>query len=152
MAQTFVENKTCGVCGADVRPNALFCYNCGGAVAVETKPEKKPPEKRFAPEVKKEEIKKEPEQTVVIEESKLTPIVEDAGIKESKNSKNLETKPKPELKSAASLRRKSKSLERKTVEVVWEEHENAPNVWFISVTVGLTIVAAVILFLAMYLK
>jgi hypothetical protein len=147
MAQTFVENKTCGICGADVRPNALFCYNCGGAVTVETKSEEKPPEKPFAPEVKKE-----PEQTVVIEESKLTPIVEDAGIKESKNSKNLETERKPELKSAASLRRKSKSLERKTVEVVWEEHENAPNVWFISVAVGLTIVAAGILFVAMYLK
>lgn len=152
MAQTFVENKTCGVCGADIRPNALFCYNCGGAVTIETKPEEKSPEKPFVYKVKKEKVKKEPEPTVVIEETEQTRIVEAAEIKESKNGKNLESKQKSELKSAASLRRKPKTLKRKTVEVVWQEHENAPNVWFISVAVVLTIIAALLLFLAMYLK
>ncbi|HXG83831.1 MAG TPA: zinc ribbon domain-containing protein [Pyrinomonadaceae bacterium] len=157
MAQTFVENKICGVCGADVRPNALFCYNCGGAITVETKAEEKSPEKPFVykikkEKVKKEKVKKEPEQTVFDEKTEQKVIVADAEIKEPEKDKNLEAEPKRELKSAASLRRKSKSLERKIVEVVWEEHENAPNVWFISVAVVLAIVAAVILFLAMYLK
>jgi hypothetical protein len=59
---------------------------------------------------------------------------------------------KLKLKSAASLRRKSKSFQNKKVEIVWEEHENAPNIWFIAVTVVLTIVAGVILYLAVRLK
>ena len=33
---TKVGNEVCNACGADVRPQALFCYNCGGAVGEKT--------------------------------------------------------------------------------------------------------------------
>jgi hypothetical protein len=50
------------------------------------------------------------------------------------------------------MRKKSKSIQPKKVEVVWEEHEDAPNIWFILVAIFLTIVAVVILFLALRMR
>lgn len=152
MSQTFVENKICGICGADVRPNALFCYNCGGALIIEKQRAEETPENSLPPKVEQEVIKREPEQTVSMEDTELSPVKENDAIKESERNENSESNRKPDLKSAASLRRKSKSLDRKIVEVVWEEHENAPNALFISVALLLAIIAAVILFLAIYLK
>ncbi len=35
MAEIVVEKAVCGKCGAAVRDESLFCYNCGGAVAAE---------------------------------------------------------------------------------------------------------------------
>ena len=32
MAETLVEKKICGECGAEVRPQTSFCYNCGKSV------------------------------------------------------------------------------------------------------------------------
>ena len=33
MVETAVESSVCEACGADVRDESLFCYNCGGPVA-----------------------------------------------------------------------------------------------------------------------
>jgi hypothetical protein len=32
MAETLVEKNVCGECGAEVRPQTAFCYNCGKPV------------------------------------------------------------------------------------------------------------------------
>ena len=32
MVETAVEIARCGACGADIRDESLFCYNCGAAV------------------------------------------------------------------------------------------------------------------------
>lgn len=145
MAETSVKNPTCRHCGADVRPDTQFCYNCGGAIASET-------------------------QTVLMEETavKSLPrenVVENVNGDSSKQTNKLDIadvtgKPldKPEinkeieLKSAASMRRKAKVIQPKKVEVIWEEHESAPNARYILVAVVLTIFAAVILYLATVLK
>jgi predicted amidophosphoribosyltransferase len=37
MALILVNNKICNSCGIDIRPNALFCYSCGSAIASEEK-------------------------------------------------------------------------------------------------------------------
>ena len=37
--ETVVEKAECPKCGADVRPDTQFCYNCGGPVAEEIKNE-----------------------------------------------------------------------------------------------------------------
>ena len=156
MAETTVENQVCSACGADVRKDALFCYYCGNAVTSEIPVAKNDKnvtvgntqfqenvftENENGAESGQKEIKpkREPGETVV-EKTAAKPIVE--------SSLNEETK----LKSAAAMRQKSKSIQPKRVEVIWEEHENTPNVWFIAVTIFLTILAAVILFLAMRLR
>ena len=35
MSETAVETAVCGACGADVRDESVFCYNCGERVVTE---------------------------------------------------------------------------------------------------------------------
>ncbi len=148
-----VENQVCDACGADVRKGALFCYNCGGEVASEIVVARNDKieivdNSRFQENISKEngtefkpsKVKTKREIRDISVEEPLTKPIE-------KTSLNEEAK----LKSAA-MRRKSKIIQPKKVEVVWEEHENTPNIWFILVAVFLTIFAAVILFLAIRMK
>ncbi len=55
------------------------------------------------------------------------------------------------LRSAASLRRRARTFERKPLEVVWVEREN-PSMVFIIVSLMLVVFAAVLLALALYLR
>ena len=43
MAETAVEIATCSACGADVRNESVFCYNCGERVVADV-PDEKPVE------------------------------------------------------------------------------------------------------------
>ena len=169
MAKTLVEKKICDACGADVRPGSLFCYNCGGAVA-EVLPEPATNNNnsrddggaRFQSDLaensdlKTTQLKKETVEGFD-SESIAKPIGKPTGdeLFEKTAAQPLEKSPIREdakLKSAANLRRKTKSFQRKTVEVVWEEPENAPNKWFPIVAVVLILFVVAIFYLAMYLK
>ncbi len=146
MAEILVENRICYACGVDVRKGALFCYNCGGAVT---------------PEIPIETKNKNLSNTWV--HQNVEEIEQDSKIELKKNSKTKKKKEKttkkPELQeyikldSAAEMRRKPKTIQKKRVEeVVWEEYESAPNGWFILVSFILTLFAVGIFFLAKYLK
>lgn len=145
MSQATVEKGICKTCGADVRPQADYCYNCGGAVSTSAIEKKSVTASENVNSAEEKTIEEKPETNSKIA---VDTIENQAPKIEKKASVSEQTK----LKTAASLRRQSKSLERKTVEVVWEEHDDAPNILFISGAVFLTLVAAAILFLAMYLK
>jgi ribosomal protein L40E len=56
------------------------------------------------------------------------------------------------LKSAAAMRQKAKSNQKKVVEYVWEEPENAPNIWFLLVSLLLALFAGGLLLGMLYLK
>ena len=91
-------------------------------------------------EEKAEEVaieKVEIEETVIEEK----PVIEKPSIRED-----------AKLKSAANLRRRAKTFQKKTVEVVWEEPETAPNKWFPIVAILLILLVVGIFYLAMYLK
>ena len=175
MVQTSIENKVCRACGAEARTNALFCYKCGGSLAAKdddaaTKTDVRAENNasvadgeliqpsivpfsendgESGTEIKVVKVKKQivaeevsaPE-TVLVNQVAVAPEVE------KKSSIHEEAK----LKSAASLRRKSKTLQPKIVEEVWQEHQNAPNIWFISAAIFLTVLTIGFLFLAIYLK
>ncbi len=130
MAETTVENRICQNCGADVRPNSLFCYHCGGALApkavVEATNGDQPAKRTNA---------------LIVTKTDDNPIL-----------KRVLPAEEPKLKSAAAMRRKSKRFQPKRIEIIWEEHENAPNGWFVFAAIFLTLFAAGILFLAIYLK
>jgi hypothetical protein len=130
MAETTVENRVCQNCGADVRPNSLFCYYCGGSLApkavVEAKNGDQPAKRTNA---------------LIIKNTTDQPIL-----------KRVLPAEEPKLKSAAAMRRKSRRVQPKRIEIIWEEHENAPNGWFVFAAIFLTLFAAGILFLAIYLK
>ena len=146
MAETLVENQVCNHCGADVRPAALFCYNCGSSVAPEIiialKDRESAGEARFRRIIAEG---KNGDKTTQIKQT----IIEEA-VDESITQSSVQTE--TNLKSAAAMRRKSKTIQPKRIEVVWEEHENAPNGWFTIAAILLTLTATGILYLAMYLK
>ncbi|MBA3786594.1 MAG: zinc ribbon domain-containing protein [Acidobacteria bacterium] len=146
MAETLVENQVCNHCGADVRPTALFCYNCGSSVAPET-----------VIALKDKESVGEARLRRIIAEGKngdknvqIKRIIAEEAVDKSITQSSVQTE--TNLKSAAAMRRKSKTIQPKRIEVFWEEHENAPNGWFILAAILLTLTAAGILYLAMYLK
>lgn len=56
------------------------------------------------------------------------------------------------LRSAASLRKKGKPARLKMVEIVWEEKEQSPNIWFMVMALLFGLFAAVLVYLALYLK
>lgn len=156
MAETLVKEKICRACGADVRPQALFCYNCGSAVAPEV-----PLAENNQGRKDKKWIEKDP---AALARTENPPDKSAAGknapggkppavngeLKGAENSNN--EKAAEGLKSAASMRRRGKPVQKKRVEIVWEEHDNAPNGWFILVAVGLTILAVAIWIVSTYLE
>ncbi|CAN5756325.1 hypothetical protein BH24ACI1_BH24ACI1_27370 [soil metagenome] len=146
MAEILVENQVCNHCGADVRPTALFCYNCGSSVAPEIVIALK--DKESAGEARFRRIIAEGKNGDKPTQIKQTIIEEAVNKPTTQSTVQTETK----LKSAAAMRRESKTIQPKRIEVFWEEHENAPNGWFILAAILLTLTAAGILYLAMYLK
>lgn len=134
MAETSVKNKICRHCGADVRANSLFCYHCGGSLA---------------PEIA---LKDAPEIAAAHNGDAAKPTTK---LKLGEPADVPVPKPmieEPKLKSAATMRRQTKTAAPKRIEVIWEEHENAPNGWFILAAVLLTLFALGVFYLAIYLK
>jgi hypothetical protein len=151
MAETFVENLVCAACDADVRPQALFCYNCGGSVA----PKIESSDKNGKPknvDLFIDKISEDKNVTIepIITEIPVATIVNEETSKKSFPKAN--TQEKAELKSAASLPRKSRIIQPKRVEISWEERENTPNILFIVVALSLTLFAIGVLFLALQFK
>jgi hypothetical protein len=154
MAETITENQVCNACGADVRESALFCYYCGGNLASEIAVAKNDKVEAVV-DVQSQESNSDgngnnSRQSSVETKQEIRDIFNEIPIAKpiEKSNFNKETK----LESAAAIRKKTKSIQPKKVEVIWEEHENAPNVWFILVAIFLTVVAAVILFLAIRMR
>lgn len=144
MAETLVDNKVCSACGADVRELALYCYHCGGYVGTEKEAQKsKKPGKRG----RKTQVKNDSD--VPVAEDSLAEIQKPTSKEVTRESNGTgEVK----LKSAASMKGKIRRIEPKKIEIYWEEHENAPNFWFIGVSAGLILFSFLIYLIAMYLK
>lgn len=151
MAETIVENQICNACGTDVRKGALFCYHCGGSVTpniFSPKVNNVVDENQVSAGENNTENGKKISRTEL--KSKLkneTVFVEEIA---DKSMSKPEIQPETKLKSAASLRKKSKPFQKKKVEIIWEEYENAPNMWFVLAAVLLTIFAVGIMWLALY--
>ncbi len=147
MAETTVENRICQSCGVDVRPHALFCYHCGGSLTTPAagidlgNRNGAAPLRQSLPEAENGGQPKARTRALIIKKTVDNLI-----------SSPLPPAEEPKLKSAAAMRRKSKRIQPKRIEIIWEEHENAPNGWFVFAAITLTLFAAGILFLAIYLK
>lgn len=120
MTETFVENIVCMACGTEVRPEALFCYHCGGPVA----------------ELDQKNKNNHHEKTGFTGNVRNIKKSEDTG----------------KLRSASSLRNRARNLEPQKVEIIWEPHQDAPNMWFVAITLILTCLAVLIYLAAIYLR
>lgn len=168
MAEKVLENEVCGNCGVEVRPNSLFCYNCGSQVAsddaveAENQNSKKVSDAWFketiAPTIASDIptlTKKKTTAIVEKEEIEAIPKPTDSLVNKTSTNKTPAKIEKPEaepLKTAASLRNRQKPAQKKKVEVTWESHESAPNVWFLVIALILTIFAVSILFAMLYIR
>ncbi len=160
MTETAVENNLCAECGADIRDEALFCYNCGGAVAAEDPADGGISDAWFREDIaKNEDLQIDPvdddQDEIEKPEDSGEPVPDETSGAEVK----LKTKPKakvrrkPKMKSAATLRKNNpKSLPRKKVEVVWEEKVNSPNLWFILASLVIVAIVGVLFYLARVLQ
>ena len=151
MATTIIEEQNCKACGVDIREGALFCYNCGGSVSYDDAPTEN--DAAVSDAWFSEEIAEEAAEEKIAEEEV---VVEEKTVDEPETKNVVRPKGRlrdsPRLRSAAALRRKAKTVQRKKFEtVVWEEHEN-PSARFVVVAVLLTLLTALIFWLAIYLK
>ena len=147
MAETVVENLICEACGSEIRDASAFCFNCGESILDESDEfiESDPSESDAANarlDEKMSEAWKDDDSVVTAEDS--IGETEDDG-------ENSVAERRTKLRTAASLRKRAKALKRRPVRVVWEEPAQ-PSRLFMVVSIGLTLFAAAMLFLALYLK
>lgn len=126
MVDAAVKKFVCEACGADVRDESLFCYNCGEAVTE-------------AP------VEDDPAVTVLSDTvAKPTPAAaETNGLQAAFEKARIQTD--------SGIRKRSKPFQRKRIEVVWE-----PRMWpttsFIVAVAVLTLITILLLFAALYLR
>ena len=161
MAEIVVENQICETCGANVRPQALFCYNCGGAVGVQIEPTENKPESKNGNNKSGDVLPKNNFNEEIKEEvaEKSANIESDGGVRRFElKEETIKKDVKPDvieearLKSAASLRRKAKSFQVKETEIIWEEPERISGLWLSLIVLLLTGFAAAVVFLALSMK
>jgi hypothetical protein len=157
MTENPVENPVCSACGVPVRPQALFCYNCGSSIAPEIGNAKQSDE--AANEIRLRDglddgNKAETQAKTDAGENHDQPIGKPTEmLVEEKPDKKSRVPTEAKLQSAAALRRSGRTAaQRKTVEVVWDEPESAPNVWFLVAAFVLALFAVGILLAMLYIR
>lgn len=70
---------------------------------------------------------------------------------ETDEKPEAEIKKRPPLTSAASLRKKRRAFNRQPVQISWDPPDGSPKAFFVA-AIALTIGAAILLVLAMYLR
>jgi hypothetical protein len=129
MVDIAVEKSVCEDCGAEIRDESRFCYNCGEAVA-----------EKAADDIPSEPALKDLKEPIAKAEN---------GTGQSETGRTAFEKAR--LQTAAGMRKRPKSFQRKRVEVVWEPR-TAPNGLFTIAVIGLTLIAVFLLVAAMYLR
>lgn len=106
-------------------------------------------EKTEETEIVEDEIIEDDAEAEVDEDKSL--ISEDDKKKTEEKDTDTEKEEKPKLKSAATMRRKPKRIQKKRVEIVWDEPQSPPNIWFLIATILFAILAVGLWFVARYL-
>ena len=130
-----MEKEKCQSCGADVREDTLFCYNCGKSVAAE-------PTSSDEREI----------ETNGSNSDAIAGADSDADKELARLFRIDELPPEDKLASAAAERRKARSSQRRRREIVWESGDESSNRLYVLITLLITVIAAAIVFLAVYWK
>lgn len=125
MAEAILEKAVCFSCGADVREGTQFCYNCG-----------KPITNGLA----------------LNESDSFDTDLEKVDISELRSEKNEKDDKADKLAAAASERKRSRVGQRKPKKVVWEEPEPMSNRIFVLVCILIAVIAALIVFLMLFVR
>jgi len=122
---TAVIGESCEACGADVRSESLFCYNCG------------------------ESLERSEKSVTESATQELGTVRQEPN---GSSNKVVAIKEGPGLPSAASIRKRSEASRRKPAQIVWEPAEPTSSMILILATVGLFLFAIIIVGLALYVK
>lgn len=144
MAETTVQQEVCKACGVDIRPNSLFCYNCGGSVSVETNGNTEISDVWLRESIAEESGNAEEKESETVKPNVV--------LKESESEKAAAMHEEGSLKSAAAMRRKAKSFQQKQVEIIWEEAETSSNFKLVLAAILLLVFAGAVVGIAFYLK
>ena len=164
MAENVIEKAACTSCGTEVREGSSFCYSCGEPVSgkpLKAKSKRSRKGSKNGRSVKEtNRLAEEPEKAIVQEtqvdeqpvENHAEPIAVEEPVIEDKHAlAESVVEDSSRLRSAASMRRRTRTFERKPVEIMWVEREK-PSLTFIIVSLIIVGFAAVLLALALYLK
>ncbi|MCD9185237.1 MAG: zinc ribbon domain-containing protein [Pyrinomonadaceae bacterium] len=151
MAETTVQQKVCKACGVDVRPNSLFCYNCGKPVSVEENGNDEISDVWLRENIA-EEADETAEEAEKVDEKEPEIVKPNIVLKESESEKAAAKLEEGKLKSASAMRQKAKSYQQKQIEVVWEDAESVSNAKLIAAAILLLIFAGALVGIAFYLK
>ncbi len=124
MSEVSVETKVCEICGADIRPNSQFCYNCGGTIVEATEPEV--------------EIK-----ATLVEEAKADTSV-NGNLSQSITALNKRSHERSE-------RLRLRTIERKPVEIVWEKRSGV-SIPFVVATTLILFISLLLILATFYIK
>lgn len=162
MTENSVENPVCKACNANVRPGALFCYNCGSAVApdlaVETEDIKGAVTSNLGFNGNANTENNSAKYAAPIDRpidkpagNFITPPIEkNAPLKDQKL--NVQDDKKVKTAATADAAGKSRTQEIKKVEVIWEAPENSSNIWFVVASTILVLFALLILLAMLYIR
>jgi hypothetical protein len=141
MPEVLVDERTCAACGVGVRPESQYCYNCGEEIDGEVSGADRP--------IERPDLAAETEKPILMPtfESKDSAPVS----RVSNTADGAKEKANEPLEPASSLRRRTRVMERKPLEIVWEP-AGGPNVVLIISTILLVIFAAVVITLALYYR
>ena len=129
MPEATIEKAVCEKCGADVRENTVFCYNCGSPLAEgQTSPD---PESNGSVPSADAETK-----------AALDDLAEKMSITESADG--------DKLAKAAAERKKARVIQRRSREFVWEPIGDTSGRLIVLVAILIAMIVAVIVFLTVY--
>lgn len=134
--KTVVEKPVCGKCGADVRENTAFCYNCGSSITPE-------PEIEHA-----EAIAPEPEP-----EAEPEPEIDERGrsaLDDLAERLKQEEADSEKLAKAAAERKRARIRQRQPKEVIWEPDAGPAGLSLIVTAVVLALLAVLVVFFTIY--
>lgn len=148
-----LSKEICEACGAEIRDGSQFCYNCGGPVTEEAVRISKSSIKVSDAWLKDDLVADGGLATTKLDRTKADEA-EQAIAKPSDEALQTDAVAEPEVKlrPASKMRRKPKTIQRKTVEIEWEEHDGGPNKLFPLVAFLITLAVIGIYFLAEYMK
>jgi hypothetical protein len=142
MPDVRVDEQICSACGVGVRPDTQYCYNCGESLETRNRDVA-----CDASSVQSENGSDEAAKPVLIPNITSKDSVPESGRNRETTTTSAASQP---LQSASSLRRGTRGMERKPVEVVWERAGSGSNIMLIVATILLVLFSAAVIGLALY--
>lgn len=137
MPKTVVEKAVCDNCGADIRENTAFCYNCGSALAADIEDLPPPP------------ADVEPDAAAEVD-AEVSDDRGRAALDDLAERLQREEEESDKLAKAAAERKRARIRQRQPKEVRWEADDSMPGVPLIIATLLLALIALLVVLFTVY--